>query len=277
MLSLSGQNKETQRAMPLLKRIARWLRWRLPRTIRPHRIVSGPLKGKKIVTSWRDYPAAIAGITEPRLLDWFAKNVKAGETWLDIGAHFGYTALALGEHVGASGRVFAFEPMASTVGCLARTRLVNDLPALTIVPIALGDVADLELQKIATVRGMADSTVGTGVEAKVWSETIQVARFDWLWPRIAGAENAPVHGVKIDVQGMELHVLRGMALTLRAQRPKLVVELHEGVDRTEILTLLESLGYSSRSALPVEPVAGETQAQFVNDRSYAFSIAHAAG
>jgi len=257
------------------RRLVRWARWRLPRRISAHRILTGPLRGKRIVTSWRDYPAAIAGITEPELLSWFERNVGPGETWLDIGAHYGYTAISLAGLVGASGRVFAFEPMTATAGCLARTRQANDLECLTVLPLALGSGENIRLERLATVRGMVDSTLnlskgGVGPQQS-WSEMILVAPMDWLWPRIC-QERPRIHGVKIDVQGMELHVLRGMAETLRLHRPKLVVEFHRGVDRTEALGLLRGIGYSSL-AVPVEPMPGEVEPRFADDRSYAFSIA----
>jgi hypothetical protein len=76
----------------------------LPRSIHKHRIFGGPLRGYRIVTSWHDYPAAITGRTERPLLDWFAQNVNPNETWLDIGAHYGYTAIGLCRLVGAAGR-----------------------------------------------------------------------------------------------------------------------------------------------------------------------------
>jgi len=33
----------------------------LPRRVRSRRILSGPLQGQRIVTSWHDYPAALPG------------------------------------------------------------------------------------------------------------------------------------------------------------------------------------------------------------------------
>ena len=69
----------------------------LPRRLKAHRILAGPLRGAKIVTSWHDYPGAILGRTERPLLGWFQANVQPGQTWLDIGAHYGYTAIALAQ------------------------------------------------------------------------------------------------------------------------------------------------------------------------------------
>ena len=67
----------------------------LPRQTREHRILSGQLRGVAIVTSWHDYPGAILGRTEAPLLEWFRHNVRRSQTWIDIGAHYGYTAIAL--------------------------------------------------------------------------------------------------------------------------------------------------------------------------------------
>src|SRR5438270_5796491 len=211
----------------------------LPRPLRPHFILAGPLQGSRIYTSWHDYPGAILGTTERPLLDWFSRNVSPGETWIDIGAHYGYTAMALCRLAGPAGRVFAFEPVLSTAGCIARTRELNGFRQLHIVPLGLGCCSTLETRHLPIIRGMADSTVSRGA----WAERISVASFDTVWPFLQ-ERNPAVHGVKIDVQGMELDVIEGMRDTLRQQHPKLIVEFHWGVDRARALELLACCGYS---------------------------------
>lgn len=259
------------------------LRWLMPRTNRRRRILGGPLRGSWIVTSWHDYPAAITGRTERPLLDWFAKNVKLGETWLDIGAHYGYTAIALSRLVGASGRVFAFEPMISTAGYVTQTRQLNKFPQLIVLPLGLASPEALEMVQLPVTRGMVDSTLpegedrraGPGLGEAMKDEgrtalhgTIMVARLDWLWPRVCG-KCRQIDGVKIDVQGMELQALRGMIGILSKWKPKLVVEVHLDVDRAGLLGAIESAGYSRRG-VPIEPVAGEIEPLYVDDHSYAF-------
>jgi FkbM family methyltransferase len=243
-----------------LKRIVRSL---FPTRVAPHRVLSGPLRGARIVTSWHDYPAAILGKTERELLRWFEQNVRAGETWLDVGAHYGYTALALCRLVGAAGRVFAFEPMLRTAGSVTETRRVNSARQLTVIPMGLGapeqDIVGIELP---VERGMADSTI----RASTWNEGILVTSLDWLWPRICGP-NARINGVKIDVQGMEIQVLRGMLETLRAYRPLLVVEVHNGVDRGDFQNVLREAGYAS-AGVPLEHE--EKLAEYRDNCSYAF-------
>jgi FkbM family methyltransferase len=252
------------------RRIKSYLRRLLPSAIRQHLILAGPLRGCRIVTSWHDYPAAITGRTERRLLDWFEKNVRTGETWLDVGAHYGYTAIALSQLVGLEGRVFAFEPMISTAGYVTQTRQLNDFPQLIVFPLGLAAPETLEMKQLPVTRGMVDSTLPKDEGHTEWQETIMVARLDWLWPRICGGREQ-IDGVKVDVQGMEIEVIQGMIETLRRRQPKLVVEVHEGVDRKELLDLVETAGYS-RQATPIEPLEGEVEPQYVDNRSYVFCI-----
>ena len=238
----------------------------LPRAIRPHRILAGPLRGRWIVTSWHDYPAGLTGRTERPLLDWFSQHVRAGDTWLDVGAHYGYTAFALAGLVGASGRVFTFEPVPATAGCVDQARMLNGLSQVTVVPFGLGNADALEMRRLPLTRGMADSTLAQ--DDLSWYAAVPFARFDWIWPLLNGS-NDVVHGVKIDVQGMELDTLRGMQEMLERWHPHLVVELHSGVSRPEVLDLLQGAGYS-RDAVAVEPDAGEHVPGLLDNRSYAF-------
>ena len=238
----------------------------MPKTVRPHRILGGRLRGYRIVTSWHDYPGAILGRTERALLEWFERHVKPGETWLDVGAHYGYTAIALSRLVGARGRVFAFEPELTTAGCLARTRQVNDLAQLIVLPLALGAPDSLAVHSLPTVRGMVDRTIAAdGRPIAAFLTT----RLDWAWDQLSG-EQRRIDGIKIDVQGMELETLRGMTGLLREFTPDLVLEVHHGVDRRELLDLLGSAGF----ALPGHPVEAEVESAsplYLDDRSYWFT------
>jgi FkbM family methyltransferase len=245
------------------------LRQLLSRKLKAHFILAGPLQGCRMVTSWHDYPAALTGRTERHLLSWLQSEVRAGDTWLDVGAHYGYTAIALGRLVGPAGRVFAFEPVTATAGCVAQTRRLNKLNQLTVVPLGLGHPETLASVTLPLMRGMADKTL-VDVHSP-WLESLQIARFDWLWPIINDGRDA-VDGVKIDVQGMEADVLRGMEHFLRCHQPKLVIEFHRGVDRSPILELLAAAGYGRRP-IAIEPGPESSPLQLLDDRSYVFQKA----
>src|SRR5258708_19816677 len=111
--------------------------------------------------------------------------------------------------------------MVRTAGHLTETGALNGLNELIILPVGLGSPADLAPRQLGVSRGMADGTIeGGGLQ-----ETLLVASLDWLWPKICG-EDSRIHGIKIDVQGMEGDALRGMIGTLRASHPKLVIQFH---------------------------------------------------
>jgi hypothetical protein len=101
------------------------------------------------------------------------------------------------------------------------------------------------------------------------TEDIYVIGFDDFWTALG---RSPIHGVKIDVQGMELDVLEGMTETLREQHPKIVVEIHSGVDRKRFSELVRYAGYRL-PGIPVDPVTAKTQATYHDDYSYAFEPA----
>jgi hypothetical protein len=141
---------------------------------------------------------------------------------------------------------------------------LNGFAQLTVLPLALREEGDLGVKILPQTRGMVDSTI---LKADP-SDPFLVASLDWLWPRVCG-DDRQIDGVKIDVQGMEVGVLKGMATTLRQHRPKLVIELHSGVSRQEFLDLLVALSYSQPGS-PVDPDAGEVTPFYLDDRSYAF-------
>ncbi len=244
---MNGELRETIRAF-------------LPRRIRAHTIRRGPLRGARLHTSWHDYPGAILGTTEASLLAWFARHVKSGETWLDVGAHYGYTSIALAKLVGARGRVFAFEPVAATAACIARTRELNQLSQLRVVPVGLSSDPEIARHSLPLSRGMANS-IGSPTAPHA---EIPAVSLDSMWESLSEGD-PPIHGVKIDVQGMEAEALSGMRNLLCQWHPKLVVEFHRGVERPRVVDLIAGCGYAP-TPMPIQAGPNEIE----DDKSYAF-------
>jgi FkbM family methyltransferase len=156
--------------------------------------------------------------------------------------------------------------MLNTAGCISRTRVLNDLSHLTVIPMALGNCPDLTIDSLQSVRGMIDSTLQ---ESGGFKETFVASRLDWLWPKISGSDSR-IHGVKIDVQGMELQVLEGMVALAGSYRPRLLIEIHRGVSRPRLLDLITSMGYKSQGSA-IEPLPGEGDPAYADDRTYLFT------
>jgi len=88
------------------------------------------------------------------------------------------------------------------------------------------------------------------------------------------SQDTRIDGVKIDVQGMELDVLNGMRNILIERQPKLIVELHSGVDRTSLRRLLGSIGYSDGVA--IEAGLSKANEDYLDNQSYVFLPSEAA-
>lgn len=207
------------------------------------------------------------GVWEPEATAIVNRSIKKDMTVVDVGAHTGYYSLLFAKRVGPTGRVFAFEPEALGLDFLRRNMALNGYGNTTIVPAALSDWSGT-----ATVQGktyLCGDDEGTDVgqrpsdlchaaestakqarsadPATNVDEPVRAAVFDELVPEFAITR---LDFIKIDVEGAEWHVLRGMRGSLDRWSPMLLLEIHptqlKRCDRSEnhVLRLLDELGYA---------------------------------
>jgi len=144
--------------------------------------------------------------------------VRAGDTVWDIGANVGLYTDKFLRQVGPTGRVVAFEPSPRNAGGL-QTRF-NNVSQVTVCPVALA-----EQSGVATffVNGDAGGTTDSLVERSAGAVAHQVAvhRGDEYFATF------PPSVIKIDVEGFELEVLRGMPAVLSSPGLRSVlIEVH---------------------------------------------------
>ncbi len=128
--------------------------------------------------------------------------------------------------------------------------------------------APVDLGRLPTVRGMADTTIsGRGLERAHYRRVL----LDGIWALLC-EQHPTVHGVKIDVQGMELAVLEGMRATLTLHRPKLILEFHSGVDRRSyIRTFFATCGITTLRGRDLSTEIAEVgPVSYADDKSYTF-------
>lgn len=147
-----------------------------------------------------------------------ARAVKPGMTVLDIGANIGVYALYLARLAGPTGRVYAFEPAPDLFAALDAARRLNRALNLQAFACGLGDRdATLRLQRSFFNSG--DNRLGAGGPFAGDATAVPIRRGDDLL-----AEAPSVDFIKIDVQGWELHALRGLEETL-ARSPAVQIYL----------------------------------------------------
>lgn len=175
----------------------------------------------------------------------------AGDVFYDIGANIGWYSVLAARVVGPSGSVLAFEPSLENALLAQQNAAVNGLGNVTVVPAALTDHDGwMSFITQGSLEGRLDLEGGSGGAAPEAGSDganrllVPVAALD-TWLGLTG-QPAPTL-VKIDVEGAEVGVLRGMRRTLQEARPTIIVELHgtqEGVADE-----LDAAGYEHR---PIE-------------------------
>lgn len=213
------------------------------------------------------------GSYEPAQTEWVEQCVKPGDVVVDVGASFGYYATLAASLVGSTGRVFAFEP--SPIACSVLQEAI-DLSALS---------------QVTLVRSVVGSTAGTialHLPNTPHLHSPSVLPTDRTFrpidvPMLALDEFAPlanrtVQLIKIDVEGYEPDVLRGMARLMRSGRIRNIIcefnswwlgQNHSTPDQLHEMFAAE--GFHVREATTLERnLAGHHGARFdLQDRWYA--------
>ena len=175
----------------------------------------------------------ISGEAEYTMLEsWIEK----GDWVLDIGANIGHYAYKFSEIVGKNGRVIAFEPVPQTFELLAANTAHFPFKNITLVNMAASD----NLKLLGIQMPKLNSGLDNYYEANLTNE---MSEFSVMCVPVDSLKIVEqVRLVKIDVEGHELSVLKGMRALLERDHPILIVE-----DNTEGVTpFLSELGYTDK-------------------------------
>ena len=183
---------------------------------------------------------------EPEVWARVMANIGPGSKVIDVGAHWGLYALAMGERVRPNGNILAAEPDPSNLELLRHNIRLNHLQEIvSVVPAALSDHAGKAMLSMNSLQ----SNVTTDGTIPIEMETLDA---------IAGTNKW--HLLLIDVEGHEELVLRGARSLLSdpLRRPELIViEVHPyawsalGLASESLLGELRQHGYA------IEALSGE--------------------
>lgn len=159
---------------------------------------------------------------------------------VDIGANVGYHTVAFAKAIAPGGCVVAFEPQPRVFHLLCANTTINGLANVRLFPAACGAEAgslwfpELDYTREANV-GAFSLENARGIEQEMVKSTGQ--RIGQQVPIVTLDETYDLPALrllKIDVEGMELDVLRGAEKTIRRFRPALYIE-NESPERSEPL------------------------------------------
>lgn len=209
-------------------------------------------KGQRIalnVDDWIPYQIFLTGFYAIEYLhtQYFRNIVREGMVFFDVGANIGYYTIQAAARVGDNGGVYSFEPVRSTFEKLQKNILINSFRNVSANRLIIYE-KECEMEIMPGDNGNTGSAKipPKGVVSKMNAEKVKAVTLDGFVEK-KGVEKIDL--IKIDVEGSELSVLRGMKNILEKMSPRLLIELTEntlkahGTSCREVLQYLKDSGY----------------------------------
>jgi len=163
------------------------------------------------------------GIREPGVLRFANDRIRKGNTVLDVGAHVGEWTLLFSELVGESGRVIAFEPDPVARASLEKNLRMNGISNVQVEEKGVSDKAGKALLAAERFGSGLSSIVPPQGRAKdhrvVEVETTTLDQY-------CETQGISPGWIKIDAEGAEPLILRGMRRLIRTVHPSVILEFH---------------------------------------------------
>ena len=230
-------------------------------------VVETPVPGTSVsvsfsVHTWIEYHnrARDSYTGEPDMIDWLKTTLKPGDVLWDIGANVGaYSILAAKLCPGA--RVFSFEPFIPNFGHLWENIVLNKVTS-QVFPVCVGLANSTSPQSLTVVdprAGSAGHQVGQGGDGL--QQGILAIRGDDL--RALLGLPAPTV-LKLDIDGLEIAAIEGLAETLRLPDLRAVmIEVQTGKSEQPVKEACAKAGFRAVPNPLTRPTAGAYNARFV--------------
>lgn len=172
-----------------------------------------------------------------------------GDRFVDVGANNGMLTLLGAKLVGAAGRVDAFEPHPECRERITRHLQLNRIEHVTLHEAALGtQVGHADLHIVPHTSGYSTLAPVEGDERAYFARDVRVTML--RGDDALQCDERPVSVIKIDVEGYEGPVLRGLPNVLSRDHPIVITEVNPfclrraGWDASTVLTPMLELGYT---------------------------------
>jgi len=173
------------------------------------------------------------GYFEPDLSTIVMTHVKLGQTFFDVGTHFGYYSMLASQLVGQGGQVHGFEPTMETYKVVhSNVRSKSNVSLNNIA--AWSEETTLKFKDYGTEYSAFNSLYGAKLDGsmieKVKSKDYDVKAISI--DKYIAKSGARPDFIKIDAENAEYDILQGMTNTLRDIRPIITLEVgdvNEGV------------------------------------------------
>jgi FkbM family methyltransferase len=187
---------------------------------------------------------------EPALFHFLRRTVRQGDTVLEVGANVGVFTTLLARWVGPTGRVYAFEPSPIARAALEDHLALNGVAdRVTVVPRAVSDVPG---RSVFYEHGASGENTLSKTHSRIPNANALEVDVTTLDTFCKDRGILPTL-IKIDIEGFELHALKGARLILRDCGPTVVMEMHPmnwsevGISSGDMGAFLAEAGYRLRA------------------------------
>ena len=167
-------------------------------------------------------------------LERLLKLTKAGDVIVEVGSNIGCHTVPLAQHVGNSGKVFAFEPQRVLYHMLCGNLAMNGIWNVYTHLAAVGNsksvafVPDVDYTKLGNFGGVSLVDEGEWLVDIITLDSLNLTRLNLL---------------KVDVEGMESDVLSGAGHTISRLRPVIYIENDRKDKSQALISSLNRLDY----------------------------------
>lgn len=188
---------------------------------------------------------------EGETFDFITKNINKGDTFLDIGTHVGFFSIIASKIVGETGKIYSFEMNHSNYSHLLAHIRINESKNIIPHNWAVSDKSGIIEFFNNTDNDGGHSLWDCGkhefnIKSKKNPKNIisySIAIDDYF------DSNRKVNFIKIDTEGAEVLVLKGMENLLKRDKPIVVAEVNEfglkemGFSYTDLRKIMFDIGY----------------------------------
>jgi len=189
------------------------------------------------------------------------RYLRPGDVFLDVGANIGYLSAVATRLVGPQGQVHAFEPVPAYFVRLGRLAALNPEYLIAANPCAVGETPGICTMYVTLEPGQSTLVRSYKVEPEILSTIdVPVVRLDSY---LKQNQIERVALIKIDAEGFELPILRGLRNYFEScrHRPAIICEIAPrayplmGRSVSELAGFMAEFGYTARDLVDgVTPV-----------------------
>lgn len=199
---------------------------------------------------------------EPISTKLVSQLLKKGMTCLDIGANIGYYVLLENKMVGETGKIIAIEPSPENFKFLQKNISRQNSKIIEAYNIAAGD-KDGKINFLIYENASNSGMVIPDGEVQKWPGQVIEVPIKKIDSFLQELQVKKIDFLRMDVEGYEYHIFKGMQDTLEKFKPIIHIEVHKSImgDNTtkEWFGMLKQLGYTVMHYVPREidtPIIG---------------------